>query len=80
MSACEIQCFYHKTGGKCWTLTWIFQIQVTVTASSTEHTYFIWVVVILTECSEMEWYEVGSGLGPTTAKIFPTIREKEKRL
>ena len=29
---------------------------------------------------EMERYEVGSSPGPRAAKIFPTIREKEKRL
>ena len=49
MSACEIQYFYHISGGKCWTLAWVFQIQATVTASSTEHTREISGVVILTE-------------------------------
>ena len=80
MSACEIQCFYHKSGGKCWTLAWVFQIQATVTTSSAEHIGRISPVVILTERGKWGGVEWGSGPGPRAAKIFPTIREKEKRL
>ena len=61
MSACEIQCFYHKSGEKCWTLAWVFQIQATETASFAEHIWKILPVVILTEQMEqkgMKWETV----------------------
>ena len=61
MSTCEIQCFYHKSGEKCWTLAWVFQIRATETASFTEHTWKMLPVVILTEQTErkgMKWETV----------------------